>query len=78
MGTITINVNDEVENKFRDYVDALYSGKKGSLGSAVTEAMREWIRQRERANISTDAIKLLERGFDLGKRLYREREELHE
>jgi len=75
MGTITININDDVENNFRKKVYRLYGKRKGVLGKALTEAILEWGRKKEYLNV---CMKLLEEGVDLGKLKYKTREELHD
>ena len=45
MGQITIKVNDEIEEKFRQTVGKVKGAKKGSMGQAIEEAMELWIKQ---------------------------------
>lgn len=78
MGTITINVDDHVERKFRDVAGAIYSKRKGYLGKAITEAMQHWIYEKKQRKIAKKALKLMEQGFDSGGRLYKTRGDLHE
>ncbi len=74
MGTITINVKDDVEQMFRGRVYQLYGKKKGTLGKALTEAIFEWSNKK----LYLDrCMELLENGIDMGKLKYKEREELH-
>jgi len=77
MGTITINVNDKTEIKFRKATELHFGKTKGSLGKAVTEAIEEWA---DKKNSGTEAkmLELLEKGFKMGKIKYNSREELHE
>lgn len=75
MGTITVNINDEVETSFRKKVYRLYGKRKGVLGKALTEAMSEWEMKKEHFNT---CMKLLEGGVDLGKLKYKTRDELHD
>ncbi|MFQ5950589.1 MAG: hypothetical protein ACE5KH_00720 [Candidatus Geothermarchaeales archaeon] len=77
MGTITLSVDDDVEEEFRAVVKETSSRKKGVLGEAVTEAMRLWIHRKKQRRTAEEALKLLDRGFDMGERVYVEREELH-
>lgn len=78
MGTITVNVKDDVEKEFRDLVRSVLGTKKGDLGKALNEAMRKWVYEKKQEEIAQEALKLLEQGFDFGKRLYRDRSELYE
>ncbi|MBI4162138.1 MAG: hypothetical protein HY513_00515 [Candidatus Aenigmarchaeota archaeon] len=59
MGTITVNVDDEVEKKFREAVEEHKGNKKGDLGKAVTEAMKKWADEKEQKEI---AERQMERG----------------
>lgn len=78
MGTITINIDNDVEKQFRELAQKIYSKKKGYLGNAVTSAMQKWIDEATQKQISEREIKLLENGFDMGELKFKSREELHE
>jgi predicted transcriptional regulator len=78
MGTITINIDNDVEKQFRELAQKIYSKKKGYLGNAVTSAMQKWIDEATQKQISEREIKLLEKGFDMGELKFKSREELHE
>lgn len=78
MGTMTVSVKDEVEDSFRKVVNSIYSGKKGSLGKAVTEAMQNWIEEQKQKEIAEEELKTLEKGFVMGKLLFKDRAELYE
>lgn len=78
MGTITVNVKDDVEKEFRKLVRRLHGARKGELGKALTEAMQKWVYEKKQEKIAQEALKLLELKFNFGKRLYRDRDELHE
>ena len=78
MGTITVNVKDDVEKEFREIVHSFQGTKKGDLGKALTEAMRKWVYEKRQEKIAQEALKLLEQGFDFGKRLYKDRSDLYE
>ncbi|NJD54415.1 MAG: hypothetical protein FIB07_16320 [Candidatus Methanoperedens sp.] len=78
MGTITVNVKDDVEKDFRKLVRSVYGARKGDLGKALNEAMQKWVYEKRQEKIAQEALKLLELKFDFGKRLYRDRDELYE
>ena len=78
MGTITVNVKDEVEKEFKAVASIAHGGEKGYLEKAVTEAMQRWIYEKRQEKIAEEALKLLETGFDFGKRLYKDRSDLYE
>ena len=74
VGTITINVSDNVEQSFRKKAYQLYGKKKGTLGKAVTEAIQEWSKKQEHFD---RCMELLKSGIDMGKLKYKNRQELH-
>ena len=78
MGTITLSVRDDVEKVFRRMVRERYPMKKGALGRAVTEAMELWIRERQQEKVSERALELLKLDFDLGRRMFKTRDELYD
>ena len=78
MGTITLSVRDDVEKVFRRMVQERYPMKKGALGRAVTEAMELWIRERQQEKVSERALELLKLDFDMGRRMFKTREELYD
>jgi len=78
MGTITINVNDDVEKQFRVFAREFYPDKKGYLGKAVTCAMQKWMDEISQRKISERELELLEKGFKMGKIKFKSREELYE
>lgn len=75
MATITINVNSEVENIFREKVYQIYGKRKGVLGQALSEAMLDWSQKKEHLDF---CMKLLNEGIDMGKIQYKKRDELHD
>lgn len=77
MGTITINVSDDTEMLFREVVKEEVGSSKGSLGTAVEEALALWISEKKEQEIATRQLTLMEKGFTLGKYKFN-REELHE
>ncbi len=78
MGTITVNVKDDVEKEFRKLVRSVRGTKKGDIGKALTDAMQKWIYEKKQEKIAQKALELLDLKFNFGRRLYRNREELHE
>ena len=75
MGTITANINDEVETLFRKRVSQIYGTGKGTLGKALSEAMLEWARKKQ---YFETCMNLLEHGTPMGKIKYKTREELYD
>ncbi len=77
MGTMTVNVDDEMEQKFRETVAKEKGVGKGKLGSAVQEAFDLWVQEKEQNIIAQRQLQLMEKGFRMGKYKF-DREELHE
>ena len=76
--TITVNVEEDVEEKFRKLASVTYGRRKGYLGKALTEAMREWERKKAETDVNARAIEMLRKGFKMGKITWKSRDELHE
>jgi hypothetical protein len=78
MGTMTINVDDTVEKKFRARARKVFGERKGALGLAVAAAMDRWVAENDQEDIARYALALMEKGQDLGARNYRNRDDLHD
>ncbi len=78
MGTITINVNDEIERQFRKAVKETKGTGKGKLGEAVTEAINKWAEEKRQKEIAAELKALIEKGFDMGKLKIKSRDELYD
>lgn len=78
MGTITATVDDKVEKKFRGVVKSRFGTGKGKIGQAITQAMSKWIHEVEQEKIRDEALAQLEKGYHMGKILYKHRSELYD
>ena len=78
MGTITVNIKDEVEKEFREVAGIAHGSERGYLEKAITDAIQKWIYEKRQEKIAEEALKLVEQGFDFGKRLYKDRSDLYE
>ena len=78
MGTITINIDDDTENSFRDYVYREYGKSKGVLGKATTNAIKSWLENQKQEKIAEEALKLMKKGFNMGGMKIKSREEIYE
>lgn len=74
--TITINVAEEVESEFRKEASRKYGKRKGYLGRAITEAMKEWTKKRNE-DLENQVRQLIKEGVKMKKWKFN-REELHE
>lgn len=78
MATITINLKDELNNKFRELVKQKIGEGKGTIGMAVEEAIISWIKEKRQDEIANEMISLMGNGFKMGRIKIKAREELYE
>ena len=74
--TITVNINEKIENEFREKAALKYGKRKGYLGKAMTEAMDQWMRNLD-SDIEAQSLKMLKEGIKMKKWKFK-REELYE
>jgi hypothetical protein len=74
--TITVNVEEDVASEFRKQAGLKYGKRKGYLGRAITEAMREWSKNSDES-LEKQFLELLETGIKMRKWEF-DRAELHE
>ena len=75
MGTITVNLPENVEKTFRTRVASVKGMRKGALGEAIAEAMTDWTRKHTHHD---EAMRLLEEGWDGGTFAMPSREDIHD
>lgn len=78
MGTVTLNVSDEVETIFRKTSKNHFGVGKGKLKQAFEEAIVEWARHKERDAATQKLLDILEKGIPIGFKPYRHRDELYD
>lgn len=78
MATITISIDDEIEKKFRSEVKEHIGTGKGTLGKAITEAIKLWVEQKVQEDVATSLKQKLQQGYAMGKLLYKERAEIYD
>lgn len=78
MGTITMSLRDDVEETFRAVVKKEYGEGKGTLGRALSEALRGWAEEKSQHRIAQEMKQFMDKGFFMGKNIYKTRAELHE
>ncbi|PIN73497.1 hypothetical protein COV20_04715 [Candidatus Woesearchaeota archaeon CG10_big_fil_rev_8_21_14_0_10_45_16] len=77
MGTITINVDDQLEQQFRATVEQKLGTGKGKLGQAVQEALDNWIARKRQYEISERQVRLVKEGMPIGAGKW-SRSDMHE
>ena len=78
MGTMTISVDDDTEADFRLFVKQHYGKQKGVLGKAVDTALQKLMEADKQREIAQRQLALMEKGFNMGKWMYKSRDELYE
>lgn len=78
MGTVTITIDDNTEDRFRSYVFKERGRSKGVLGKAVNEALSKWLEEKKQTKMAEEALIDLKKGHKFGKLLYKKREELYD
>jgi len=78
MATITLNVNNEINNEFRDAVKSKFGEGKGKLGKAIEEAIKKWIFEQKQKEITERQIKIMKVGVWSLKNYRFDREEIYE
>ena len=78
MATITVNVDDSVEKRFRREVHEHLGEEKGVLGRAITEALGLWIEAKVQEDVANSLRSAMVKGYRMGKLKYSSRGELHE
>lgn len=73
MGVVTITLDDNVEVKLRELAKG-----KGALGKAISVATQEWLEKQHQNELAQRGLKLLRKGWPMGKLLYKKREELYD
>ena len=78
MGTVTINLSDEVEDIFRKNAKETHGEGKGKLKEAIEEAILTWAKILKNEEARQKVIAILKKGIPLGYKPYRSRDELHD
>lgn len=78
MGNLTMSFEKEDEERIRRLAKEKYGGRKGSLSRVVNEGMSHLEEESRKERARQSLLRKLEKGFDMGKILYRNRAELHE
>lgn len=74
--TVTVNLDEAIEKKFREKARLKYGNRKGSLAKALNEALEEWLRSDEH-DLLKENLALLENGMKMKKWKFK-REDLYD
>ena len=74
--TVTVNLDEAIEKRFREKAILKYGHRKGSLAMALNEALESWIKDESMDSLSEN-LNLLDKGIKMKKWNFK-REELYE
>ncbi|MGP6238840.1 hypothetical protein ACNF40_00280 [Cuniculiplasma sp. SKW4] len=74
--TVTVNLDESIEKRFREKARLKFGNRKGSLAKALNEAMENWLKQDNQDALSEN-LKMLENGIMMKKWDFK-REDLYE
>ena len=74
--TITINLDETIEKRFKERARLKYGDRKGSLAKAMNEALEEWLKSDNNDSLKEN-LRLLESGIEMKKWKFN-RDDLHE
>lgn len=79
MGTVTVSMSDDVEERFRTAVKSRMGEGKGKLGKAVEAAINKWVEEDDYKKLMEEAIAMMKKGlYKLPKNYKFRREEAYE
>ncbi|MGC8516197.1 MAG: hypothetical protein ACP5OC_08725 [Thermoplasmata archaeon] len=74
--TVTVNLDESIEKRFREKARLKYGNRKGSLAMALNQALENWLKDDSQDAINEN-LKLLEKGIKMKKWNFK-REDLYE
>ena len=74
--SVTVNLDESIEKRFREKAILKYGHRKGSLAMALNEALENWIKD-EGVDSLIENLNLLDKGIKMKKWNFK-REELYE
>ncbi|MCL4325259.1 MAG: hypothetical protein M1481_00250 [Candidatus Thermoplasmatota archaeon] len=74
--TITISIDEEINQEFRATAEKLYGRKKGYIRKALTEAIKQWL-QEKNTEVVVSSIGILKEGIKMKSWKF-SRDDLHE
>ena len=74
--TVTVNLDESIEKRFREKARLKFGNRKGSVAMALNEALENWLKQDSQDALSEN-LNLLENGIMMKKWDFK-REDLYE
>lgn len=78
MGLLTVSLDNDTESYIRHLAKEKYQGKKGSLARVIQDLAKGSKRDEQRRNAFKSFKARMEKGYDMGKLLYKHRSELYD
>lgn len=78
MGTVTLNMSNEVETMFRRMAKERFGKGKGRLKKAVEAAITMWTKAADSDEAAKRVIEMMDQGIPMGYKHYKVRDELHD
>ena len=75
--TITISIDSEGLKRLRELA-LVEKQKKGFLGKIISDATREYLKEKEQEEVRKSMLERLNKGYHLGKVLIKHRDELYD
>ncbi|MHB1493410.1 MAG: hypothetical protein ACYCR7_07355 [Thermoplasmataceae archaeon] len=74
--TVTVNLDEAIEKKFKEKAKLKFGNRKGSLAKALNEALEQWLKS-DAQDVFGENLKLLDTGIEMKKWKFK-REDLYE
>ncbi|MHB1708810.1 MAG: hypothetical protein ACYCT2_04970 [Thermoplasmataceae archaeon] len=74
--TVTVNLDEAVQKKFKEKAILKYGNRKGALAKALNEALEQWLKS-DGKDVLGENLRLLDTGIEMKKWKFK-REDLYE
>ena len=74
--TVTVNLDEAIEKKFKEKAKLKFGNRKGSLAKALNEALEQWLKS-DSQDVLGENLRLLDTGIEMKKWKFK-REDLYE
>lgn len=78
MAVMTISINDQLNERFREFVKRKFGEEKGVIAKAIQEAINKLMKEDEQNKIAEEMLQLMEEGVGTLKGWKFKREELYD
>ncbi len=78
IGELRVRVSKDIHDRFKQVVKETVGPTREDYKKSVLEAINNWCNEKQQKHIAAHGLALLEKGFDMGKMTYENRDELYE